>query len=390
MGDADPCETVDSRLRRLIVFADDWGRHPSSAQHIVRELVPRYQTFWINTIGTRSVSFSVSDARKVAARLPGWLRGASKSVDGGPSVLSPPMWPGFRTPWQRTMNQWLISRAVNRALGVRLPNEYRVVLTTLPTTADLQRVIDADRWIYYRVDDFSSWPGVDNAVMAEMESQLIASVDCVVAASDVLGVLPGAGRAAGVVTHGVDLAHWRTSSALSMPAWWRSLRRPIFLFWGLIDSRLDVEWCTRLKQQLGSEGSIVLLGPRAASVPAMPPGIVMPGPQPYADLPRFAQGADVLLFPYAATASTQTIQPLKLKEYLATGKPVVGRMLPSIREWADAADLVEQTDDFVALAVMRGRIGIPAGQRHARNRLACESWPSKAEQLEGFLRPGRW
>ena len=24
----------------LLVFADDWGRHPSSCQHLVRELLP--------------------------------------------------------------------------------------------------------------------------------------------------------------------------------------------------------------------------------------------------------------------------------------------------------------------------------------------------------------
>jgi glycosyltransferase involved in cell wall biosynthesis len=290
--------------------------------------------------------------------------------------------------WQRTINQWLVGRAVNRALGVRMPNEYRVVLTTLPITADLQAVIDADHWVYYRVDDFSSWPGVDNAVMANMESQLIASVDYVVAASDVLGMLPGGDRAAGVVTHGVDLAHWSKWSGLPLPVWWQSLSRPIFLFWGLIDTRLDVAWCARLKQALGSEGSIVLLGPRAASAPALPPGIVTPGPQLYADLPRFAQSADVLLLPYAATAFTQTIQPLKLKEYLATGKPVVGRTLPAIREWADAADLVERTDDFVARAVMRARTGISVDQLHARGRLSCESWRSKAERLEAFLGPG--
>ena len=38
---------------QLIVFADDWGRHPSSSQHLVRELLPQYPTLWVNTVGTR-------------------------------------------------------------------------------------------------------------------------------------------------------------------------------------------------------------------------------------------------------------------------------------------------------------------------------------------------
>src|SRR3954454_3864453 len=37
----------------LLVFADDWGRHPSSCQHLVGHLVTRYRVVWVNTIGTR-------------------------------------------------------------------------------------------------------------------------------------------------------------------------------------------------------------------------------------------------------------------------------------------------------------------------------------------------
>jgi len=40
-------------LPTVLVFADDWGRHPSSCQHLVGHLLDRYQVLWINTIGTR-------------------------------------------------------------------------------------------------------------------------------------------------------------------------------------------------------------------------------------------------------------------------------------------------------------------------------------------------
>ena len=32
----------------FVVFSDDWGRHPSSCQHLFRQLLPRYRTFWVN------------------------------------------------------------------------------------------------------------------------------------------------------------------------------------------------------------------------------------------------------------------------------------------------------------------------------------------------------
>ncbi|MEM6554105.1 MAG: glycosyltransferase family 1 protein, partial [Planctomycetota bacterium] len=40
----------------LVVFADDWGRHPSSAQHLVGELLRQglvERLVWVNTIGMR-------------------------------------------------------------------------------------------------------------------------------------------------------------------------------------------------------------------------------------------------------------------------------------------------------------------------------------------------
>ena len=54
---------------RLVVFADDWGRHPSSCQHLVGGLVDRFDVLWVNTIGTRPPRLSVEDAGKAVGRL---------------------------------------------------------------------------------------------------------------------------------------------------------------------------------------------------------------------------------------------------------------------------------------------------------------------------------
>ena len=48
---------------RLVVFADDWGRHPSSCQHLVRQLVDDCDVVWINTIGTRRPELNMATLR---------------------------------------------------------------------------------------------------------------------------------------------------------------------------------------------------------------------------------------------------------------------------------------------------------------------------------------
>ena len=41
----------------LLVFADDWGRHPSSCQHLIRHMLDRQDVWWVNTIGMRTPRF---------------------------------------------------------------------------------------------------------------------------------------------------------------------------------------------------------------------------------------------------------------------------------------------------------------------------------------------
>ena len=83
------------------------------------------------------------------------------------------MYPGFRRSWQRRINARLISYRVNQELGLRVEKERRIAITTIPIVADLIGQIDVDRWVYYCVDDFSVWPGLDGPVMKAMENQLI-------------------------------------------------------------------------------------------------------------------------------------------------------------------------------------------------------------------------
>jgi len=44
---------------------------------------------------------------------------------------------------------------------------------------------------------------------------------------------------------------------------------------------------------------------------------------PYAQLPQYSSAFDVAIIPYVVNQHTNTANPLKLREYLATGKPVV-------------------------------------------------------------------
>jgi hypothetical protein len=379
-------------VTRLIVFADDWGRHPSSCQHLVGALLDRYPATWVNTIGMRRPRVARADLAKVAQRLGLWsaVRHASNGRGAVPpnlTVVTPLMWPGFHYRWERGLNGVLVQRALGRGRA----GERRVVLTTLPIAHALLDRLRADATVYYCVDDFSAWPGLDGGAMRELEQRLVERADCIVAASRVLHErFAAAGRRAALLTHGVDVALWSNGEAANhgAPPWAPSLRRPIAMFWGLIDERLDLAWVRALQDPRGGMGgSLVLAGPVQAAGRALSAidGVVLPGPVPYGSLPQLAALADVLVMPYIDSPVTRAMQPLKWNEYLATRRPVIARDLPATRIDADAADIADSAESFARIAAQRARGGTPAAQLLARRRVLEQSWQRKAGELEALL-----
>ncbi len=400
-----PVEIAPSgrRAARLVVFSDDYGRHPSSCQHLVRELLGMDvslggadEVLWVNTVGTRTPGLSVADLSRGMGKLREWMGGAGGDAAGGAGwpgglrVMNPKMWPGFRRGWQRRFNARSIARAVDGGLGERVAGEERIAITTLPITADLVGRVDVDRWVYYCVDDFSVWPGLDSAVMQTMERELVGKVDEVVAVSGTLQKrIAGMGKDAGLLTHGIDMEHWDVGAGGSdKPDWWPDVKGPIAVFWGLIDRRLEIDWCRALSVELGKRGgSLVLAGPQQDADVAIHglADTVLPGAVAYEELPGLAGAADVLVMPYIDAAVTRAMQPLKFKEYLATGRPVVVRELPATSGWGDCCDVVGDEGEFVRVCLERaegGGPGVPVEQGRARERrLGGESWSEKARQF---------
>jgi glycosyltransferase involved in cell wall biosynthesis len=246
--------------------------------------------------------------------------------------------------------------------------------------------LPVQRWIYYCVDDFSQWPGLDQDILREMEEKLVDYADSLIAVSPALQAkLAGMGRAAELLTHGIDLDFWQSTAPQPLPS--RAYpERPWIVFWGVIDERLDVRYLQQLAAEM-TQGSILLAGPEVALSTELRrlPRLCRLGPLAYQQLPALAQAAAVLIMPYADLPVTQAFQPLKLKEYLATRKPVVVRDLPATRYWADCLDLANSPTAFASAVLRRLQTGVPADQLHHRQRLGSECWDAKARFMERIL-----
>jgi glycosyltransferase involved in cell wall biosynthesis len=394
----------------LVVFADDWGRHPSSCQHLVRRLLPQWQTVWVNTIGMRQPRLDLATVRRGLEKLRDWSPKRTESPETQPenlTVLNPRMWPSFNSATARRLNRSLLVRQLRKPVG-SLPAPV-VAITTLPIVSDLVGRLPIDRWIYYCVDDFTEWPGLSHDALRRMERDLVQRVHMTVAVSETLRTkLKNWGIDSQLLTHGIDLEHWQNANIDPVsasgfcgaacgaegplkaesndPMNLDGLERPLVVFWGLIDCRMDIDYLRKLGNDMQS-GTILLVGPESSPDPriASVPRLVRMPAVPYDKLPQLARAASVLIMPYADLPVTRAIQPLKLKEYLATGKPTVVRDLPAVREWSDCLDCADTAEAFSNAVRQRAAQGIDDSQRRARGRLLDESWASKAATLEQWI-----
>ncbi|MDO4858693.1 MAG: glycosyltransferase [Thermoguttaceae bacterium] len=390
----------------FLIFSDDWGRHPSSCQHLTRRLMSRgnHRVYWVNTIGTRPPGWNLLTLRRGLGKIRSWFfdsqktnsqvgeKTASSENEPAPRILHPFMYPWFRRGFDRRLNRFLMSRAINHVLAKAGETDVTAI-TTLPITADLPGELPAvKRWVYYCVDDWSLWPGMDARPLAEMEAELIRKVDRIVTAGENLhDRIQSLGRESLLLTHGIDLEFWhgaQSSEVRKNPQFARDLPRPVFTFWGLIDERLDPEMVERLSQDV-PQGSILFAGPVAAPEVAKRleaiPNARLLGMVPYEKLPRLAAESDVLIMPYRKNETTEQIQPLKMTEYLASGRPAVVRALRASHPWADALDEADSPETFSRLARFRALSGLPETQASARKRLESETWDEKTRQFEAYI-----
>ena len=376
----------DTRSQDFVVFSDDWGEHPSSCQHIFRHIAQDHRVLWVNTIGMRNPTFTLTDLRKVLIKVHKMLRFRSQRSQrtepvGHLSVCQPVMLPFGEVSLVRRFNAWSVTRWVHSAIRT-LNLHDPIVVSTVPNAADYTEILDARRVVYYCVDDFSLWPGLDSKRVGDMERRLVEKSGIIVAVSDALAKkFAGTGKKIAVLTHGVDIEHFGASEN-SEHARVRNIPEPRVGFFGLIDGRFDGNLVGELAERM-PDISFVFAGPTDASAGKLPhrENLHFVGALPYAQLPSFIAGMRTLILPYKTDGLAEMLSPLKLKEYLATRKPVVSAPIAAAHDWLGSLLVARSPTEWES--ALRRIVGRKSAECTAEfnERLAAESWHGKANKL---------
>lgn len=372
----------------LIVFGEDWGAHPSSTMHLVSHMKGAGRVVWVNSIGLRRPRLSWHDLGRVWRKLGAALRRGRPAVQPRQSapppgpVIQPLVLPMAANPVLRRLNRALLARSVGgaaRAAGLVRP----VVWMSLPSAVDAIGALDEAAVVYYAGDDFGALAGVDHARCLAMEAELAARADLILAASPTIAArFPGARTH--VLPHGVDLGLFTTPAprAADLP------EGLVAGYYGTLASWLDFGLIARTARRL-PDWRFVFIGTLASDVAAEDlallkgePNIILLGPRPHAALPGYSQHWTAGLIPFRDNAQIRASNPLKLREYLAAGQPVVATPFPALLPYA-AHIAVESSDEGFARA-LAASVG-DAGHAGRRGCVAAESWQARADEASALI-----
>lgn len=378
-----------------MVFSDDWGRHPSSCQHLFRKIAPHNRVLWVETIGLRRPRLTAYDLKRVGEKLRGWAgraggggRGAGEPWCEQPPTLhrySPPMHPFYGNLPGALANDLLLRRLVRRkldSLGMRAP----LLVTTVPNAVGLVGHLGERASVYYCVDDFEAWPGYEATAIRAMEDRLVGRVDALVAtAVELERKRARPGLRTTVLPHGVDVAMFAKGGP--EPFELRGFARPRILSIGLLDERIDAELVAGVARR-HPDWTFLFVGPRTAPRNALDElgNVHVLPPIGYREVPAWLANVEVLTIPYVRNAQTDTINPLKLRELLASGTPVATTALPEIvRACGDLVPTGDTVDDLERAIVRALAARDDAAQRRAL--VAKDDWSARAEDFCAFLEP---
>lgn len=277
-----------------------------------------------------------------------------------------------------------LARTVTRAaesLGMRHP----MLWINDPGAAPLA---ESSGWptLYDITDD---WLSADRSVaeldrVSANEARLLELSREVVVCSPELARRKSAVRSVTLIPNAVDVAAYRRPMPRppDLPA------GPTALYLGTVHpDRIDVDLCEATARALGPAGTLVLVGPNLLApdevLRLQSAGALLLGPRPRDAVIGYLQHADALVVPHVVTDFTDSLDPIKLYEYQAVGRPVVATPVAGFRD-ADDPRITIASGEVFATAVASA---VPAASRFPDGADgAVADWSDRVSEMAAVLR----
>ncbi|MEZ0265135.1 MAG: glycosyltransferase [Phycisphaerae bacterium] len=375
----------------IFVSMENWDAHWRRNQFLCAELTRRDPSLRVLFVGLpRNFSYSLSRGRlrdfdQIATYpAPGFDR---VTVTHAPKWLPDSLGPA------RRINEWLMRRHVRRI--ARRVGLLRPVLWLNPHHAvHMAGRMGESACVYDITDDWTTL--TQSRRLAELtrrqDAELCRRADATIVCSARLREMKAPlARHLYLIPNGVDAAHYARvlDPVTAPPPAVAALPKPVFGYTGTIHpDRVDVGLVAELARAYPN-GSVVMVGPNFLSAADNERlrsfrNVHLPGAAPYADIPATMATFDVCITPHRMTPFTESLNPIKLWEYLAAGLPIVSTDVAGFRDFPDLVRLARTPAEFVAAAgaaLAEGRAKVDA----RRAAVATHSWAGRVDEVEAVI-----
>jgi glycosyltransferase involved in cell wall biosynthesis len=250
------------------------------------------------------------------------------------------------------LNKSIMRAQFSRLLSRLEFNNYILWIGT-PTAAFFLDIFDPSVLIYNPVDRFSEFSFANSAKIINYERYIASRSDAIICTADAIRRdLEPYNSNCFTVTHGVDVNHFH--SALhnsSVPEDIKNIPGPIIGYFGGLTEWMN--WGLLLDVSIRyPDANLVFIGKRSSDVEGLAKldkqsNVHFLGYKDYKVLPDYLKQFTVCLIPFIINDLILAVDPTKLREYLAMGKPVVSTALPEVKKLQDVVYIGENKEDFL-------------------------------------------
>lgn len=292
------------------------------------------------------------------------------------------------SPWINGINNCFIAAILRKQL-LSLNFKAPILWIYAPYSYRLAGKLGEKFVIYECVDELSAAKGlVKGEVVKSFEEHLIRKADLViVTAQNLYDSKKHIAKRICIVPNGAEVEHFRKalSKDTAVSEEIARIKRPIVGFLGSISFWIDISLIQYIALSR-TEWSIVMVGPVRTDISKINslPNVYILGRKDYQKLPGYIKAFDVCINPYILDDVAEGCSPLKLYEYLSTGKPIVSVDMPEARKFGDLVRIAKSKEDFISeieLAfredINRARARIIESEKH--------SWDKRFQREESIV-----
>ncbi|HEU4478628.1 MAG TPA: glycosyltransferase [Pyrinomonadaceae bacterium] len=376
---------------------DWWYHHPHSKAHLMRRFARAgNKVIFLNSISMGLPALGHKDiVPRISRKLRSYSKLARQTADGI-TVVSPASLPFFGSQTARAINRRLLQAQIGRLTANRKFDK-PILWIAIPTAADMIGCFDESLVIYHISDKYDANTmdhATDPAAIRELHEKAIANADLIFySGRKLLSEATHGVERSYLLEQAVDFDHWASldqrvsKGELKIAPEVEAISHPRLGYFGAIEPWLVDQDLIKKAARERPDWQWVFIGNRSRGleIEALANTHFLP-PVAYDDLPSYAAGFDVCVLPWETQqAFTSYGSAIKVREYLATGKPVVISPLPEYEPMGDVLRIARSREQFLSLVEEALNESDPQARLSRQAAVAQGTWDARAEWVSGLI-----